>query len=146
MDLINENIDREVEKGKEQKAELRMASKKGGVEGMDGNDQREMDMDMQLFGPGPGAASTSSSDDFHSLSSLISEMETACDGIEREIDGLDKGADSILSDLNLTVGEMSDLRYGKFQGSTGQNADEVVDETVEALGNFENACNRSDMS
>lgn len=142
MDLVNENIDQEIKKGEEQKAELRKASKNAEVDGMNEDDKREMDMDVQLF----GSNSAESSEDYHSLFSLLSEMEAACADIEREIADVDKEADRILSGLNTTVGEMSDLRYGKIQGPSGSTADDVVDEAVKGLENLEDACYRKSMS
>ncbi|BDD58265.1 hypothetical protein MPDQ_003697 [Monascus purpureus] len=142
MELINENIDEEVERGKEQRGELRKASRNRDVESLNENDQREMDIDMRLFGSEPAL----SSEDYHSLSSLLSEMEAACDDIEREIADVDEEADRILSGLNTTVDEMSDLRYGKHQGPAGQTADDVVDEAVQGLKNLEDSCHRNSTS
>ena len=140
MDLVNENIDKELKGSEEHKAQLRMASKNDGVDGMDANDRREINMDTHLF---DSTTQASSDDDYHSLSTLLAEMESACNGIEREIACVDKQAEELLAGLNSTVGELSDLRYGKFQGSGGQSADSVVDEAVEGLANLENACNGS---
>lgn len=151
MDLVNENIDQEIRRGEDQKAELRKAaaaannSNSGGGDagdaGVDGSDaQREMRMDAQLLGPDPAAESAA---EYHSLESLMSHMEAACDDIEREIGDVDGEAEKILSGLETTVGEMSDLRYGKYQGPTGRNADDVVDETVRGLENLEDACHRN---
>lgn len=145
IDLVNENIDQELKRGEEQKAELRMAtSKNGRVEGMDENERREINIDMQLFDS--STHDTSCFDRYHSLSSLVAEMEAACDDIEREIDGVDEKADELLADLNSTVGGLSDLRYGKFQDSAGRTAEEVVDEAFEGLENLEDACNRNGAS
>ncbi|KAE8415680.1 Ctf8-domain-containing protein [Aspergillus pseudocaelatus] len=114
MDLVNGNIDQEVRQGESQKAELRKSILNTGVDGMSSNDQREIDMDVQLF----GQTSTAAPSDYHSVSSLLSAMETACANIEHEISGVDKDASTLLSELNLTVGELSDLRYGKTQGKS----------------------------
>ncbi|KAL4919979.1 Ctf8-domain-containing protein [Aspergillus aurantiobrunneus] len=135
MDIVNENIDKEVRQGDSQKAELRKSIAETGVDGADLNNQREMDMDVQLFGP-----TSVSSNDYHSVSSLLSAMETACASIEREISGVDTEAASLLSELNSTVGEMSDLRYGQMHGSVGTTDEEVVSEAIRGLNNLEDAC------
>lgn len=135
MDIVSENIDKEVRKGSSQKAELRKAMAETGIDGADLNDQREMDMDVQLFGP-----TSASSSDHHSVSSLLSAMETACANIESEIAGVDTEATTFLSDLNSTVGEMSDLRYGKMHGTVGASDDDVVREAIRGLDNLEDAC------
>ncbi|KAE8147416.1 Cnl2/NKP2 family protein-domain-containing protein [Aspergillus avenaceus] len=133
MDLVNGNIDRELHQGDSLKAELRKSILKSGVDGMSVNDQREMDMDVQLF----GQASTSSKN-YHSTSSLLSAMEAACAGIEHETANVDGSATTLLSELNGTVGELSDLRYGKMQGPA--TAEDVVSGSIEGLQHLEEAC------
>ncbi|CEL05343.1 hypothetical protein ASPCAL06461 [Aspergillus calidoustus] len=137
MDIVNENIDREVRQGESQKAELRKSVAKTGIDGAGPNDRREMDMDVQLFSP-----TSASSDQVHSVSSLLSAMETACDSVEHEIAAVDEEAAALLSELNSTVGDLSDLRYGKMHGSVGATDDEVVSEAIRGLVNLENACYR----
>ncbi|KAL4780732.1 Ctf8-domain-containing protein [Aspergillus varians] len=135
MDIVSENIDKEVRQGESQKAELRKSIAETGVDGADTNSQREMDMDVQLFGP-----TSVPSNDYHSVSGLLSAMETACAGIESEIAGVDTEAATILSELNSTVGEMSDLRYGKMHSAVGATDEEVVSEAIQGLNNLEDAC------
>ena len=137
MDLINQNIDQESKQGEQQKAELQNALKQAGVDGQSKDDQREMDLDTQML----GQSSSSSADDFHSVASLLSAMESACDTIEQEIDHVDKSASTLLEALNATVGDLSDLRYGKMQGPAG-DANEVVDEAIKGLKNLEDKCSR----
>ncbi|PKY02644.1 hypothetical protein P168DRAFT_298382 [Aspergillus campestris IBT 28561] len=126
MDLVNENIDKELRQSELQKAELRKSLMRTGVDGMSMDDQREMDMDVQLF----GQASSAGPGDYHSASSLLSSMEAACSSIEQEMDEVEKGATAIVSQLNTTVGELSDLRYGKMRASVGATDEEVVQEAI----------------
>lgn len=137
MDLVNENIDKELDQGEIQKADLRKAMREAGVDGLGADDQREMDLDIQLFSQG---SSTSAPRDYHSVSSLLLAMDAACSSIEQDIGRVDKDADNLLSELNSTVGEMSDLRYGKMQGPAGTSGEEVVNEAIKGLRNLENAC------
>lgn len=111
---------------------------KNGVDGMEENDRREMDMDVQLFGQGVNAASS----EYHSISSLLSAMETACSNIEHEISQVDQEAANVLTGLSATVGELSDLRYGKMQGPAGSSGEEMVKEAIDGLEHLEQACNR----
>lgn len=138
MDLVNENIDKELQQSELRKAELRKSIMHTGVDGMSMDDQREMDMDVQLF----GQASSAGSGDYHSASSLLSSMEAACSSIEQEMDEVEKGATAIVSQLNATVGELSDLRYGKMRASVGATDEEVVQEAISGLKNLEDACYR----
>lgn len=135
MNHVNENIDQEAKQGEQQKAELRKALTQVGVDGKSKDDQREMDLDAQMY----GQSSSTSADDFHSVASLLTAMESACDTIEQEIDNVDRSATSLLEDLNATVGDLSDLRYGKMQGPGG-DANEVVDEAIKGLKNLEDKC------
>lgn len=138
MDTVNGNIDQEVRQAETQKAELRKNIMKNGVDGMEENDRREMDMDVQLFGQGVNAASS----EYHSISSLLSAMETACSNIEHEISQVDQEAANVLTGLSATVGELSDLRYGKMQGPAGSSGEEMVKEAIDGLEHLEQACNR----
>ncbi|KAL4891952.1 Cnl2/NKP2 family protein-domain-containing protein [Aspergillus ambiguus] len=138
MDLVNGNIDAETRQGENQKAELRRSIMKTGIDGMSVNDQREMDVDVQLF----GQPSSVVGNDYHSVSSLLSAMESACTNVENEIAEVDQNATTLLAELKTTAGELSDLRYGKMQGPAGTTGEEVVDEAIRGLKNLEDACYR----
>lgn len=143
MDTVNGNIDQETKQGERQKEQLRQSLMKNGIDDMDDHDRREMDMDVQLFGQ--QKTSAASSGEYHSVSSLLSEMESACASIENDMSRTDQDASKVLSELNSTAGDLSDLRYGKMQGPTG-NADDAVDQAISGLVNLEDACYRSSMS
>jgi centromere-localized protein 2 len=134
MDRVNENIDQEIRQGERQKAELRRARRAAGVEAANADEQREMDVDLHLFGQ-----NSTTPDDYHSAESLLAAMETACANIEREISGIDREAAGLFEELNTTVGNLSDLRYGKLQGPAG-TANTLASETIQGLQNLEEAC------
>ncbi|KAL1998547.1 hypothetical protein VTN02DRAFT_5981 [Thermoascus thermophilus] len=137
MDLVNENIDHEVRRGEKQKAELRKALTATGVDGISQAEQREMDLDLQLF----GQTSSRHPDEFHTLSSLLSEMEAACTGLEREIASVETEAASTLAELHTIVGDLSDLRYGKLNKPAG----DVVSEAIKGLRSLEDSCNQANI-
>ncbi|OQD68623.1 hypothetical protein PENDEC_c033G05764 [Penicillium decumbens] len=137
MDLVNANIHREIRQGERQQAELRKASLAAGVEAANEDEQREMDVDLHLFGQ-----NHTNPEDYHSVPSLLAEMDAACANIEREISDADREAEDLLKELNNTVGDMSDLRYGKLQGPAG-TANNVAEETIKGLQNLEDICYRS---
>jgi centromere-localized protein 2 len=136
MDRVNESIDNEIKQGEKQRAELRKAIQATGVEASN-SEQREMDMDLHLFGQPPTLPG-----DYHSVASLLAEMEAASAIIEHEIAGIDQEAAKILAQLNTTVGDMSDLRYGKLQGPAG-TAEDVAGEAIKGLQNLEDVCYKS---
>lgn len=134
MDRVNENIDQETQQGERQKAELRKASLAAGVEGSNADEQREMEVDLHLFGQ-----NSTDQELFHSTDSLLDEMEAACANIEREIGDVDREAAGILTELQSTVGDLSDLRYGRLQGVAGMESS-LGEEAIRGLDNLENAC------
>jgi centromere-localized protein 2 len=138
---VRENIAREVKRGERQKEELRTARAATGVAGMDHKDQLEMDMDIQLF----GQPSTTAADHRHSLRSLLPEMERACASMEKEIESAEAEAAAILAELTARTGELSDLRYGKFNKPSGIAGD-IVDEAIRGLNKLEEACNHAGMN
>jgi centromere-localized protein 2 len=141
MDRVNENIDNEIKQGDKQRAELLKAALATGVEASNSDEQREVDMDLHLFSQAQSAAP----EDYHSVASLLAAMETASTNIEHEISAIDQEAAGILAQLNTTVGDMSDLRYGKLQGPAG-TADDMANEAIKGLQNLEDACYKSSMS
>lgn len=138
LDQVNENIDKEIHQGERQKAELRKASMAAGVEAANDDEQREMDMDLHLFGQ-----NTTDPEDYHSVDSLLAEMEAACAHIEREIANVDQEANGLVAELNTIVGDLSDLRYGKFQGPN--SASNVAEEAIKGLQHLEDSCYQKTM-
>ena len=134
MDQVNGNIDQEIQQGEHLKAELRKASLATGVEAVNQEEQREIALDFHLLGQRPTDA-----EDYHSVVGLLAEMEASCATLEREIADSEREATRILEDLKTTVGDLSDLRYGKLQGPTGPS-NSLVDETIQGLQNLEDAC------
>ncbi|WEW60835.1 hypothetical protein PRK78_006323 [Emydomyces testavorans] len=134
--LVKENIEKEIKAGERQKEELRKASANRGVSTLDARDRMELGMDIQLF----GLPSVPAPEDVHTLETLIPEMERAIVAMEKEIEMTEKESSAILSQLTATVGELSDLRYGKFNTVPGAD-NTVADEVVRGLNNLEDACN-----
>lgn len=140
LDRVTENIENEIKQGEQQRAELRKASRLTGVEASNPNEQREIDMDLHLFGQAAPA-----SGDYHSVASLLAEMEVASANIEHEIADIDREAASILEKLHSTVGDMSDLRYGKLQGPAG-TAEDMASQAIQGLQNLEDICYKNSAS
>ncbi|CAL5875080.1 uncharacterized protein PFLUO_LOCUS9384 [Penicillium psychrofluorescens] len=139
MDRVNSNIDLELKQGQQQRAELRKASRAAGVDESQADEQRETDLDLHLFGQ--SSATAGAPEDYHSPASLLAAMETASANVEREIAGVDAEAARLLENLTASVGDMSDLRYGKLQGPSG-SAEERVGEAIQGLRTLEDACYR----
>lgn len=143
IDLVQENIYREVKKGEKQKEELRNAQTATGITGMSDSDKMEIDMDVKLFGQPSGQ--TARPEDLHTLESLLPEIERACLTMEKSIESMDKEASNIRAQLTSTVEGLSDLRYGKFD-TTANVDNSVADEVIKGLKNLEDSCNRTSTS
>lgn len=66
-------------------------------------------------------------------------MEQACADIEEEIEGSESQTQSILQDIESTVGALSDLRYGKFSQPLGSGND-IRDDVLDGLQALEKVC------
>ncbi|KAJ5605664.1 hypothetical protein N7510_008445 [Penicillium lagena] len=139
MDRVNSNIDLELKQGQKQRAELRKASMAAGVDESQADEQRETDLDLHLFGQPSAAAGAGAPEDYHSPASLLAAMEAASANVEREIAGVDAEAAQLLEILTASVGDMSDLRYGKLQGPSG-SAEDRVGEAIQGLRTLEDTC------
>ena len=63
------------------------------------------------------------------MESIIPEMQDACTDLAAEIKSLETDIEIAMSDSKKVIGDLSDLRYGKFgrlEGISGDAAQEVV--------------------
>jgi centromere-localized protein 2 len=60
----------------------------------------------------------------------------ATDGVEAELQALEEEAEALLTEINTSVGGLSDLRYGKFANA------QVKEEVLQGLGGLEAACEK----
>lgn len=65
---------------------------------------------MQLFGPTSNTIRPKS----HDLLSILPELEDAANDIEQEVKKLEEEEAALLESIKQTVGNMSDLRYGRL--------------------------------
>lgn len=75
----------------------------------------------------------------HSERSLVKEMQVACEDIEQEIKDLEQEAAEILEGLHNTVGDLSDLRYGKFAKPPG-STEEFGQEVLQGIKRLQEVC------
>jgi centromere-localized protein 2 len=67
------------------------------------------------------------------------EIERACASLEAELRDMEAEASAMLNDIKTTIGDLSDLRYGRFAKTTA-TSQELGDEVVEALRHLEAVC------
>ena len=138
MDMITENILNEVQASEQQKADLLDAAKASGVHGFGDDEICETKLDLEFF----GQTSTTHAVEHHSFPSLLAEMETACAALEREIVATEQEATTTLATVKRTVGDLSDLRYGKLN-KPGITPEEYTGEIVRGLHGLRDACDRA---
>ncbi len=85
----------------------------------------------QLFGPALYAA-----DPKHSLESILAELGKAVSYTEEKLAKLEAEEKRLLESANETIGNLSDLRYGRL--SSGQLRDEVL----KGLESVQQTCGR----
>ena len=66
-------------------------------------------------------------------------MEQACTDIETEIAASEAETRLVLEDIKTTVGDLSDLRYGRFSKPAG-NRSSVGEDIIEGLEGFQDMC------
>ncbi len=70
------------------------------------------------------------------LQSILPEMEKAAEVLEKELRQLEKQEAKLLTSIQHTVGNMSDLRYGRLENS------QLRDQILEAHANLQETCKR----
>ncbi|KAI9733569.1 MAG: hypothetical protein M1834_003171 [Cirrosporium novae-zelandiae] len=75
----------------------------------------------------------------HSPSSMIAELEAACEYVQKEVDGMEEDEKKLLEEMRGRVGELSDLRYGRL-GKLPGGGKELGEEVVEELKVLEEQC------
>ena len=67
-------------------------------------------------------------------------MQDACNDLEIEVAELEKEYVTLLADIKSTIGDLSDLRFGKFNRVSGISGD-ISQEVIKGLERLENLCN-----
>lgn len=71
------------------------------------------------------------------MTTLPSSLLSAQEALEAEIAALEVETAQILEEMKVTVGDLSDLRYGRFPKTPGADTD-LRDEVLEALNKVKN--------
>lgn len=77
----------------------------------------------------------------HTERTILKEMELAITSLEDEIAELDTESNTILAELQSSVGDLSDLRYGKFNKTPGSD-EEFGRETLQNIRRVLEVCNQ----
>lgn len=146
IELVSENIEREIQRGERQKTELRRVwqaqQHQGGVgngddedTAVDAVDQMEVEMDGQLFAQTANLANARA----HSLQTILPDMEEALQALETEIAEIDEQKKVLLEQMKATLGGLSDLRYGTFSKPVGGSGN-IAEEATNAMRMLQDVC------
>ncbi|KAF2141293.1 uncharacterized protein K452DRAFT_287995 [Aplosporella prunicola CBS 121167] len=141
-DDVRRNIAAEAKRGERQKREVaraRRRSEKAEYESLTGAQQTDVRMEQELFGRtgnAPGAKP-------HTLESMLRDMDEAGKSIEEEIEELEEESQAVLADIKTIVGDLSDLKYGRFS-KPAAGGEELGPETVETLKQLRAVCQEID--
>lgn len=67
----------------------------------------------------------------HTLESILPALEEACGDLEAEVEELEVEAENVRQEIAATIGDLSDLRYGRFVKGPGSL--DLRDEVIEGL-------------
>ncbi|KAH8677962.1 Cnl2/NKP2 family protein-domain-containing protein [Xylariales sp. PMI_506] len=127
VDAVAGNIDAEVKRGKALRRAVAKARREAELdEGIDD----EIEIERNLFG------STSNTIPLkkHTLRTILPELESAVDDMEQELRKLEEEEATLLESVKKTVGNMSDLRYGRLANP------KLRDEIIDGLTDFKEVC------
>jgi centromere-localized protein 2 len=72
----------------------------------------------------------------HSLISILPDLEVAIEDLGRELQYLETEEARLLEAAKQTIGNLSDLRYGRFSNS------QLREQVLDGLRNVEGACDK----
>ncbi|KAI1076418.1 Cnl2/NKP2 family protein-domain-containing protein [Whalleya microplaca] len=106
VDSVSQNIDAAVKQGKALRREVIKARREAELEEQDD----EIEIERTLF----GSTSTTQQLKQHSLLTILPDMDDAAADMEQEIRQMEQEEAALLESVKQTVGNMSDLRYGRL--------------------------------
>ncbi|RYP53195.1 hypothetical protein DL768_001788 [Monosporascus sp. mg162] len=106
---VAENINAQVKQGKALRRQVIRERREAEQEEQDD----EIEIERTLFGP----TSNIIRPKFHDLLSILPELEDAANDMEQELQKLEQEEAALLESVKQTVGNMSDLRYGRLANS-----------------------------
>ncbi|KIW06447.1 uncharacterized protein PV09_02891 [Verruconis gallopava] len=135
IERVKQNISVEVKHGESQQRHIkriRQARLKQAV----GDDAVELAMEAKLF---PEYANEQLREPF-TVDSAVAEMHLAGKDLTEEIVDLENEIKATLASLQTTVGNLSDLRYGRFSKTPGSSDQDLSTEVAEGLRRIQQLC------
>ncbi|KAL3427183.1 cnl2 nkp2 family protein [Phlyctema vagabunda] len=73
----------------------------------------------------------------HTLKSILPDLESAVEDVEDEVRRLEEEAEALLLEMKSTIGNLSDLRYGRLANG------KLREQVLEGLQSLESACDKT---
>ncbi|KAI2631658.1 Cnl2/NKP2 family protein-domain-containing protein [Xylaria nigripes] len=126
VDAVSANIDAEVKQAKALRRTIIRTKREGELAEQDD----EIEIERALF----GSTSATLAPKQHSLQSILPDLDSAVSDVENELKRLEEEASAALESINQTVGNMSDLRYGRLSNPN------LTSEVIDGLHGFQETC------
>ncbi|KAI1802583.1 Cnl2/NKP2 family protein-domain-containing protein [Daldinia bambusicola] len=128
VDGVSQNIEAQVKQGKALRREVIKARREAELEEQDD----EIEIERMLF----GATSSTIQPKQHTLMTILPAMDDAITDMEHEIQAMEQEEAALLESTRQAVGNMSDLRYGRFVNP------KLKDEVLDGLERMQDVCER----
>ncbi|KAI1767089.1 Cnl2/NKP2 family protein-domain-containing protein [Hypoxylon sp. FL1150] len=128
VDGVTQNIDAQVKQGKALRREVIKARREAELEEQDD----EIEIERMLF----GSTSNTVQPKQHTLLTILPDMDEAVVDMEREIQTMEQEEAALFESIKGAVGNLSDLRYGRFANSN------LRDEVLDGLESIQDVCKR----
>lgn len=140
----DDDDDAEGENGEEEEEEDHVSNYNHEEESASGDEtKQDLEFDTTLHGGPLGSTiPTATSRHNHTISSLLSTLSTASADLESEIADLEASIEELRVECEEIVGNLSDLRYGRFTNGAGGNGRGVEDEVASAVEALKDALER----
>src|ERR1700744_55512 len=89
-----------------------------------------------------GPTDNTTTADIHTERSIVQEMETACVDLEEEIAEMEQEASTLLEELRTAVGDLSDLRYGRF--TKASDSTDLGEDVIQSIKRLQEVCDEGD--
>ncbi|KAI1135391.1 Cnl2/NKP2 family protein-domain-containing protein [Hypoxylon sp. FL0543] len=128
VDGVSQNIDAQIKQAKALRREVIKARREAELEEQDD----EIEIERMLFGPTSNTVQSKQ----HTLLTILPDMDNAIADMERELHNMEEEEATLLESIKKDVGNMSDLRYGRFANP------KLKDEVIDGLERLQDTCER----
>ncbi|KAK1754615.1 Cnl2/NKP2 family protein-domain-containing protein [Echria macrotheca] len=125
VDSVADEIEAEVKQGKAIRRAARRAKHDAEARDFD----EEVEIEKMISGSAPGAQNLK-----YTLETIVPDLESAVGKLEGELQRLEQQEAALMESVQQTVGNLSDLRYGRL----GNN--QLRDQVLDGLANLEATC------